>query len=167
VNIFLDFQDLELKVQLSQPNARAIPPVSTNWQKRFVQIAVAAAIFLGRKGESKKAIREYVEGNFGYNLHNKLDEIRPGYYSDPTCQGSVPQAITAFLESRSYEKAVRNAVSLGGDSDTMACIAGGVVQAYYWHIPDDIVHEARKRLEPELLNMVDLFSERYGLLSPT
>ena len=97
--------------------------------------AVALAIYLAREGYSKDAIRDYVEENFEYDLHRTLDEIRPDYDFDETCQGSVPEAIIAFLESNDYEDAVRKAVSLGGDSDTQACIAGGIAQAFYKKIP--------------------------------
>jgi ADP-ribosylglycohydrolase len=123
--------------------------------------AVAAAIFLGRQKESKANIRTFIEEKFGYNLHQTLDEIRPYYYFDGTCQGSVPQAIIAFLESENYEDAVRKAVSLGGDSDTQACITGGIAQAYYREIPEYIIKEVRRILAPDLLKIVDEFSEKY------
>ncbi len=123
--------------------------------------AVASAIFLARLGEDKNRIREYVEGTFGYNLHQKLDEIRPYYRPDATCQGSVPQSIIAFLESEDYEDAVRKAISLGGDSDTMACITGGIAQAHYKVIPDYIVNTVRELLNSELLDIVDSFNRRF------
>jgi len=125
--------------------------------------AVASATFLARKGESRVRIREYIEENFGYNLHQTLDEIRPHYSFDETCQGSVPQSIIAFLESSNYEDAVRKAVSIGGDSDTIACITGGIAQAYYKKIPQYIIKEVRDILDSELLEVVDLFNEKYGL----
>ena len=125
--------------------------------------AVAGSIFLARSGESKKRIKEYVESTFGYNLHQTLDDIRPNYGFDETCQGSVPQAIIAFLESRDYEDAVRKAVSLGGDSDTLACMTGGIAQAYYGRIPVHIVERVRKLLNDDLLAIVDEFNSRYGL----
>jgi len=117
--------------------------------------AVAAAIFLARSGGGKKRIREYVEDTFGYDLHQTLDQIRPYYGFDETCQGSVPQAIIAFLESSDYEDAVRKAVSLGGDSDTLACMAGGIAQAYYREITERIIREARQLLDDDLLAIVD------------
>jgi len=125
--------------------------------------AVAACIFLARSGESKERIKQYIEDTFGYNLHQTLDEIRPRYRFDETCQGSVPQAIIAFLESKEYEDAVRKAVSLGGDSDTLACMAGGIAQAYYGQIPDRIVEKVRNLVDDDLLAVVDEFNERYGL----
>jgi ADP-ribosylglycohydrolase len=125
--------------------------------------AVASAIFLAREGCGKDVIRDYIEKNFEYDLNRSLDEVRPEYTFDVTCQGSVPESIIAFLESTDYEDAVRKAVSLGGDSDTMACIAGGIAQAYYKNIPEYIVKEARKRLDAELLAVVDRFNEKYNL----
>jgi len=122
--------------------------------------AVATSIFLARSGESKERISRYVEDNFGYNLQQTLDDIRPHYGFDETCQGSVPQAIVAFLESKDYEDAVRKAVSLGGDSDTLACMAGGIAQAYYGNIPEYIVDKVRALLDGDLLEVVDEFSER-------
>lgn len=97
--------------------------------------AVASAVFLARTGRSKKEIKEYIEKKFKYNLNRRLDDIRPGYKFDSSCQGSIPEAIISFLEADSYEDAVRKAVSIGGDSDTIACIAGGIAQAYYKEIP--------------------------------
>jgi ADP-ribosylglycohydrolase len=126
--------------------------------------AVAAAIILARKKESKSKIKDFIERNFGYNLHQTLEEIRPHYYFDETCQGSVPQAIIAFLESDNYEDAVRKAISLGGDSDTIACMTGGIAQAYYQTIPAYIIKEVKKRLDPELLKVVEQFNTKYCLL---
>ena len=125
--------------------------------------AVAAAIFLARKGKDKEEIRRYIEEKFDYNLHQKLDEIRPYYRFDSTCQGSVPQSIMAFLESDNYEDAVRKAISLGGDSDTMACIAGGIAQAYYRAIPDYILSAIREILDKELLEVVNSFNSRFDI----
>lgn len=125
--------------------------------------AIAASIFLTRSGESKEQISRYVEDTFGYDLHQTLDEIRPKYRFDETCQGSVPQAIIAFLESSDYEDAVRKAISLGGDSDTLACMTGGIAQAYYKQIPDYIAERSRELLNPEMLEIVDKFNSLYGL----
>lgn len=125
--------------------------------------AIAAAIFLARTGKEKKEIARYIEGQFGYNLRQTLDEIRPSYGFDETCQGSVPQAIIAFLESADYEDAVRKAISLGGDSDTLACMAGGIAQAYHGTIADYIVGKVRQVLDEALLAIVDEFNSRYGL----
>jgi ADP-ribosylglycohydrolase len=126
--------------------------------------AIAAAILLARKKESKSKIKDFIERNFGYNLSQTLEEIRPHYYFDETCQGSVPQAIIAFLESDSFEDAVRKAVSLGGDSDTLACMTGGIAQAYYKTIPDYILKEVKNRLDTDLWAVVEEFNTKYCLL---
>ena len=93
--------------------------------------ATAAAIFLARKGNSKEEIKRFIEPNFDYNLNRTCDEIRPYYTFNETCQGTVPEAIIAFLDSSDFENAIRLAVSLGGYSDTLACITGGIAEAYY------------------------------------
>ena len=129
--------------------------------------SVAAAIFLARTGNDKAAIREFIEDRFEYNLHRTIDDIRPGYSFDVTCQGSVPQAIIAFLDSTSYEDAVRKAVSLGGDSDTIACMAGGIAQAFYKEVPSDIMEKVRQILDEDLLAMVDEFNDQYGIIVAT
>jgi len=98
---------------------------------------------------------------FGYNLKRTIDDIRPNYRFDVSCQGSVPEAVIAFLDSASYEDAVRKAVSLGGDSDTLACIAGGISQAFYKKIPTEIVMEVRKRLPQEFWEIIDKFNTKY------
>jgi ADP-ribosylglycohydrolase len=123
--------------------------------------ATAAAIFLARTGNTKEQIREYIESTFGYDLSRSLDEIRSGYTFDVSCQGSVPQAIRALLESENYEDAVRKAISLGGDSDTIACITGGIAQAYFGGVPDDIRAEALARMGDDLRRVLDRFEERF------
>jgi len=124
--------------------------------------ATATAIWLARQGASKEEIRVEIGERFGYDLDRTLDEIRPHYRFDVTCQGSVPESIIAFLESTDYEDAVRNAVSLGGDADTMACITGGIAQAYYGGVPDEIAEPALERLDPRLRRMVEAFEARFG-----
>jgi ADP-ribosylglycohydrolase len=124
--------------------------------------ATAAAIFLARAGHSKEQIKEYVERTFGYNLSRRLIDIRYNYYFDVSCQGSVPESIIAFLESSDYEDAVRRAISLGGDADTMACIAGGIAQAFYRGVPEPIKQEALARLDDHLRTVVQEFTARYG-----
>ena len=123
--------------------------------------ATALAIFLARQGADKETIRKEIEDRFNYDLHRTIDVIRPSYQFDVSCQGSVPESIIAFLDSSCYETAVKNAISLGGDADTMACIAGGIAQAYYKKIPADIVLEAMAKLTPDLLNVVDRFNEKF------
>lgn len=124
--------------------------------------ATAVAVFLARAGWEKADIKAHIEREFGYDLSGRLDDIREWYRFDVSCQGSVPQSIIAFLESSGYEDAVRNAVSLGGDTDTMACIAGGIAEAYYGGVPDDIRAQALARLDDRLRGVVDEFSARYG-----
>jgi ADP-ribosylglycohydrolase len=126
--------------------------------------AVASAIYLARNGKKKDEIKDYIESTFSYNLNQKLDDVRPGYRFDETCQGSVPQSIIAFLESGNYEDAVRKSISLGGDTDTMGCITGGIAEAFYKVIPEYIISETKQRLDPELLEIVDQFEDRYGVL---
>jgi ADP-ribosylglycohydrolase len=123
--------------------------------------ATALSILLARKGETKKGIQADIEKRFGYDLRRRLDHIRPTYYFDVSCQGSVPESIIAFLESENYEDAIRKAISLGGDSDTMASIAGGIAQAFYRDIPDSIVTYVRHLLPAEFLSIVDGFNRRY------
>ncbi len=118
--------------------------------------SVALAIFLACTGAEKEDIRLKISSRFGYNLHRTLDEIRPDYKWDSTCPGSVPESIIAFLESTDYENAVRNAILLGGDADTMAAIAGSIAEAYYG-VPEEIVSEVRKRLPTDLLDVVERF----------
>jgi ADP-ribosylglycohydrolase len=123
--------------------------------------ATALSVFLARKGEGKEAIRAEVAGRFGYDLSRTVDEIRPGYSFDVSCQGSVPESIIAFLDSDSWQDAVKNAVSLGGDADTMACIAGGIAQAYYKTMPENIVAQVRQSLTPDLRDVVDRFCKTF------
>jgi ADP-ribosylglycohydrolase len=122
--------------------------------------ATAVAIFLARQNADKKDIRGHIEKCFDYDLSSKLEDIRPVYNYDVSCQGSVPQAMIAFLESTDFEDAIRNAVSLGGDSDTQACIAGSIAEAYYGEIPHGLCAEARTRLDEHLLRIVRKFQKR-------
>ncbi len=100
--------------------------------------ATAAAIFMARNGKSKEEIKAHITTRFGYDLDRTCDDIRPVYDWDSSCQGTVPEAMVAFLDSTDFESAIRLAVSLGGDSDTLACITGGIAEAYYKDIPNDI-----------------------------
>ena len=120
--------------------------------------AVALAIYLARIGVEREEIRQEIETLFGYDLKRTLDEIRPTYQWDSTCPRSVPESIIAFLESTDFESAVRNAVLLGGDADTMAAISGSIAEAYYGGVPNEIEIEIRRRLQPELLGIVELFA---------
>ena len=113
---------------------------------------------MGRKGSSKKEIKEKLESLFGYDLSQKLEQIRPSYTFDSTCQGSVPQAIIAFLESTDFEDAIRNSISLGGDADTQACITGSLAEAHYKSIPEEIASFVRWRIEDDLLEVMAQFN---------
>ena len=122
--------------------------------------ATAAAIFLARTGSTKTDIRQYTAANFHYDLSRSVDEIRPVYRFDESCQGTVPQAIVCFLESTDFEDAIRNAISLGGDSDTLACITGGIAQAHYG-VPPAIAEQAMSILDEELRGITARFMSGY------
>ncbi len=115
---------------------------------------LAAVIFLGRTGKSKLEIRNYVVNHFEYNLNFTLDSIRPKYRTDLSCQGSVPQAVVAFLESENFADAIRNAISIGGDSDTIGAMAGAMAEAFYGGVPAEIVSEVWKHIDSRLKEVV-------------
>lgn len=123
--------------------------------------ATAAAVFLARTGSSKEQIRRYTEEKFGYFLDETLADLRPTYRFDVSCQGSVPQSILAFLESSNYEDAIRNAISLGGDADTMACITGAIAEAFYGGVPEDIRVRALAILDDPLRGVLAEFADRF------
>lgn len=125
--------------------------------------AVAAAVLLARTGAGKPEIRHLLEARFGYDCSTTLDELRRRGGFDVTCRGTVPAAAVAFLESRDFEDTVRNAVSLGGDADTLACIAGAMAEAFYGGVPDWIQREAMGRLDPALRAEVVAFAEEYEI----
>lgn len=125
--------------------------------------ATALAVFLARTGSTREDVRREVAERFGYDLERSLDQIRPAYQFDETCQGTVPEAITAALESESFEDAIRKAVSLGGDSDTLACIAGGIAEAFWGGVPEPVEAEVRARLPADLLGVVDEFRRRFSV----
>ena len=124
--------------------------------------ATALAIFLAREGCSKEQMRARLTTRFGYDLQQSIEDIRPWYTFDISCQGTVPQALAAFFDSDSYEDAVRNAVSLGGDSDTLACICGGVAEAFYGAVPEEIQAEVAKYLSTDLWEICESFRQKYG-----
>lgn len=123
--------------------------------------STAAAMFLVRTGHSKTEIKEYVEREFGYDLSRTLDEIRPGYRFNESCQDTVPQAIIVFLESTDFADAIRNAISLGGDSDTMAAITGSVAEAAYG-VPQWIQDKAREYLDEPLRDVLRRWREEHS-----
>ncbi len=123
--------------------------------------ATAGAIMLARTGAGKTDIKEFIEGRFGYDLSRHVDEIRPTYRFNESCQDTVPQAIRAFLDSTDFEDAIRNAISLGGDSDTLACITGGIAQAFYGSVPAEITDRVYEILDDHLQGITRRFMERY------
>ena len=120
--------------------------------------AIASAIYLARTGRTKQEIRDYIIGEFGYDLSRTCDEIRPTYRHIETCQETVPEAITAFLEGDGFEDVIRTAVSLGGDCDTLTCIAGGIAEAFY-AIPSEMTESCRARLPEDMLQVLDRFQQ--------
>ncbi|MBQ7077991.1 MAG: ADP-ribosylglycohydrolase family protein [Lachnospiraceae bacterium] len=112
--------------------------------------ATASAIYMARTGKSKKEIKDYIVSEFGYNLSRTLDEIRPNYHHVESCQETVPEAITAFLEGNDFEDVVRNAVSLGGDCDTLTCIAASIAEGFYG-VPEEYRKEVLNRLEDDMI----------------
>lgn len=121
--------------------------------------ATAAAIYLGRTGCNKAEIKRFIEDTFRYDLRRTCDEIRPHYRHVESCQETVPEAITAFLEGNSFEDVIRTAVSLGGDCDTLTCIAGSIAEGFYG-VPEHLKQECRRRLPADLLAVADRFEER-------
>jgi ADP-ribosylglycohydrolase len=128
--------------------------------------ATALAVFLARTGNNKEQIRSKIESRFDYDFDRTIDSIRPSYSLDLqgqlTCQGTVPEAIIAFLDSDSYEDAIRNAISIGGDSDTLACITGGIAEAFYGGVPAEISKKVMEYLPSDLRSIVDEFCDKYG-----
>jgi len=123
--------------------------------------ATAAAIYLARAGEPKDRIRLQIERRFGYDLHQRIDDLRPTYKFDESCMRTVPPAIVAFLESDDFEDAIRKAISLGGDADTLACIAGGIAEPFYGGVPDAIASQTLSRLDDRILGILSKFSAWY------
>jgi ADP-ribosylglycohydrolase len=136
--------------------SRAVTSPSHDHYEAYMGARVVAhAIFRAREHAHKDTIRNEVEFITGYSLRRTLDEIRPSYTMNTTCALSVPEAFTAFFESNDYISAVQGAISIGGDSDTLAAIAGSIAEAYYGEVPEDIIKFARKKLTLELLDVID------------
>ncbi len=125
--------------------------------------ATALAVFLAKQGQNKETIKKEIEFRFGYNLNISLDSIRPTYSFDVSCKGTVPVAIRAFLESWCYEDAIRNAISVGGDSDTIAAITGGIALAYYKEMPERLVEAIENQLTPDMQDVCERFTLTYSL----
>ena len=120
-------------------------------------VVTAVCIFLARNGAGKDEIRDYATKK-GYDLTRTCDEIRPTYHHVESCQETVPEAITAFLEGNDFEDVIRTAISLGGDCDTLTCIAGSIAEAFYG-VPEEMKAECRKRLSDDLLKVLDQFMD--------
>jgi ADP-ribosylglycohydrolase len=118
--------------------------------------ATAGAIFMARNHASKEQIRDYIEREFGYDLSRTCDEIRPGYHHVESCQETVPEAITAFMEGYDFEDVIRTAVSLGGDCDTLTCIAGSIAEAFYG-VPIEMIEECRNRMGGDMRVVMERF----------
>ncbi len=124
--------------------------------------ATALAIYLALDGCTKDEIKAQIERRFGYDLSRKYEDIQPRYTFDVSCQGSVPEAIIAFLESSDYESSVRMAIAYGGDADTQAAITGGIAAAYYGEIPDFILTECLNRLPSDIKEVIANFNKLYS-----
>ena len=124
--------------------------------------ATAAAIFMARTGSTKEEIRRFITDTFGYNLDRSCDDIRPTYGFDGSCQGTVPESIIAFLDSKDYEDALRLCISLGGDADTMGAITGAIAGAYYNKMSSALYEFGMEKLPKDMLNVVGLFNSKYG-----
>jgi ADP-ribosyl-[dinitrogen reductase] hydrolase len=124
--------------------------------------ATATAIWLARTGSSKEEIRADISSRFGYDLSRSADEVRIDYAFNESCQRTVPESITAFLDSSDFESAIRLAISLGGDADTVGCITGAIAEAFYREIPIEMIGEAESRMPAEFLTVLSEFEELYG-----
>jgi ADP-ribosyl-[dinitrogen reductase] hydrolase len=124
--------------------------------------ATACAIFLARTGSTKEQIHKTISDRFHYDLTRTVDSIRPAYSFNETCQLTVPEAIIAFLDSTDYEDAIRNAVSLGGDSDTLACITGGIAAAFYRSIPEEIAARTTRLLPKDMIDILQECAQAFS-----
>ena len=150
------FQDLETVRRMARLSAE----VSHNHPEGIKGAeATASAIFLARTGTPKEQIRDYITETFGYDLSRTCDEIRPDYHHVASCQETVPEAITAFLEGTGFEDVIRTAVSLGGDCDTLTCIAGAMAEAFYG-VPEELRKKCREYLSADLLDVLMRFDRR-------
>lgn len=149
------FDDLEIVRHMAQLSAE----VTHNHPEGIKGAeAIASAIFLARTGSTKAEIKSYIEANFHYDLSRTCDEIRPTYRHVESCQETVPEAITAFLEGNNFEDVIRTAVSLGGDCDTLTCIAGSIAEGFYG-VPEELKQQCRERLPEDLRKVLRRFEE--------
>lgn len=149
------FENLEETLEVAKRSAE----VSHNSGQGIAAAqAVSAAVFMARHQTSKAEIKTFIEEHFHYDLNHTIEEIRPHYDFDCSCEGSVPEAIIAFMDGEDYESVIRLAVSLGGDSDTQACIAGGIAEAYYGSIPKEIIKKAVHHLPSHFRKVITDFA---------
>ncbi|MFN5658688.1 MAG: ADP-ribosylglycohydrolase family protein [Pseudanabaena sp.] len=154
------FDDLEMVIQEAKRSAE----VTHNHPEGIKGAqATALAIYMARQGQSKEQIKSAIAKSFSYDLDRTLDEIRPVYQFNESCQETVPEAVIAFLESTDFEDAIRNGISLGGDSDTLTCITGGIAEAFYGGVPQDIAEKALSYLPKAMREVVEKFRVRYNL----
>lgn len=154
------FDDLEMVIQEAKRSAE----VTHNHPEGIKGAqATALAIYMARQGQSKEQIKSAIAKSFSYDLDRTLDEIRPVYQFNESCQETVPEAVIAFLESTDFEDAIRNGISLGGDSDTLTCITGGIAEAFYGGVPQDIAEKALSYLPKAMREVVEKFRLRYSL----
>lgn len=125
--------------------------------------AIASSVYLARQGTSKQDIKNYIERKFRYSLTRTLDDIRPNYRFDSSANGSVPESIIAFLESENFEDAIRKAISIGGDSDTIACMTGAIAHAFYRVIPEQLWSDVVSKLDWRLREVISIFCEKYEI----
>lgn len=152
------FDDLPTVLEMAEKSAE----VSHNHPEGIKGAqAIAGCVFLARTGSTKAEIGEWVEKQFGYHLPTNLAQLRLVYTFDVTCQGSVPESIACFLQSEDVESAIRLAISMGGDTDTMACMSGAIAGAFYKHIPSDILAEIEDRLGEDLWEFVKDWCGKY------
>lgn len=122
--------------------------------------AIAGSVFLARNAATKDEIRNFCSETFGYDMNRTVDDIRPGYRFEVSCQKSVPEAIICFLDGTSYEDVVKNAISLGGDSDTQACMAGSIAEAFGYEVPENLYDFMLKKITPEMKDVIEKFNEK-------
>lgn len=127
-------------------------------------LAIVSCIYLSNQGESKEYIKNHIQNKYNYNLSIKLDAIKKYYKFDSSAKGSVPYAIICFLESCDFISTIKNSISIGGDSDTIACMAGGIAQAFYKKIPEDIINKTYFILDMEIKNVIKEFNSKYGIV---
>ena len=142
----------------SRENVKFLTEVSHNHPEGIKGAqATSSLIVISRKEKDKATLRQYIEKEFGYDLNRTVDELRETYEYNETCQRTVPEAIICFLESKDFEDAIRNAISIGGDSDTLACITGSIAEAYYQEIPEWILEETVSRLPQDIKDVLKIF----------